>query len=242
MSLLINPYRFAVAGGGGGGSDPNISSVVLLINPTGAQNSTTFTDLSPAAHTLTANGAAKIDNTSSAFPLGTILCNTAGSDFVSAADSADWAFGSGDFTMEIFWEPLGLGDHYIMGQGDSSIRAWDVMAVEASKEKYFNRDGTSVTEAGTFSYSTSTGYYLAVDRSGTAWRIYRGSTSGTASMIAKVTGSATLTDSTEPFRIGNGFPSNGSKCRIGGVRITKGVARFASDSGGAVPSLPFPTS
>lgn len=75
----------------------NDSFTKLLLHADGADNSTTFTDSSAAAHAVTAVGNAKIATRQ--------FNNTAGyfngtTDYVTIPDHADWDFGTGDFTVE----------------------------------------------------------------------------------------------------------------------------------------------
>jgi hypothetical protein len=81
-----------------GGLDSN---VVLMAHMNGSDTSTTFTDNSPAVHTLTAYGNAQIDTAQSKFSGASGLFDGSG-DYVGAANSTDWNFGTGDFTID-FW-------------------------------------------------------------------------------------------------------------------------------------------
>jgi hypothetical protein len=80
-------------------TDPNFASVVLLVGFDGSDGSTTFTDESGAAHALTAVGNVQVDTAQSKFGGASGLFDGAG-DAITAADSAAWHFGTGDFTVE----------------------------------------------------------------------------------------------------------------------------------------------
>ncbi|MGP1667223.1 MAG: hypothetical protein ACTS5I_15240, partial [Rhodanobacter sp.] len=86
------------AGGGGGGADPYWSSVVSLMHFAGADGSTIFTDEKGKA--WVAGGSAQID-TGVPGPFGGSSLLLAVTDFLETVSaSSDFAFGTGDFTIE----------------------------------------------------------------------------------------------------------------------------------------------
>ncbi len=73
----------------------------LLLHMDGANNSTNFIDSSLSAHTITVNGTTKINTSQSKFGGSSgFFDGTEGG--LTAPDSTDWQFGSGDFTID-FW-------------------------------------------------------------------------------------------------------------------------------------------
>ena len=82
---------------GGPPVDAYFSDVVLLLHMGGTDGSTTFTD--EKGHTVTANGDAQIDTAQSKFGGASALFDGSG-DYLSVADSADFEFGSSDFTID----------------------------------------------------------------------------------------------------------------------------------------------
>ena len=71
----------------------------LMLHMNGADNSTTFTDDSPSAHTMTAVGNAKIKTDQSKFG-GASYRGDGSGDRVTAPDHADWDWGTSDWTVE----------------------------------------------------------------------------------------------------------------------------------------------
>lgn len=69
----------------------------LLLHCDGTDESTTFTD--EIGKTVTANGDAQIDTAQKKFGTGSALFDGTG-DYLSLADSDDWDFGTGDFTID----------------------------------------------------------------------------------------------------------------------------------------------
>lgn len=85
---------------GGSGID---SYTKLLLHMNGSNGSTTFTDSELTPKTVTAHGAAAISTTASKFGGASgLFGGAATSDYLSLPDSADFNFGSGDFTID-FW-------------------------------------------------------------------------------------------------------------------------------------------
>lgn len=77
------------------------ANIVLLLHCDGVDGSTTFTDSEITPKTVTPNGDAQIDTAQSKFGGASALFDGTG-DYLTLADSADWDFGTGDFTID-FW-------------------------------------------------------------------------------------------------------------------------------------------
>lgn len=71
----------------------------LLLHCEGADASTTFTDDSPSAHTVTEVGTAQIDTAQKKFGSASGLFD-GNSDYLTIPDSVDWSFGTNPFTIE----------------------------------------------------------------------------------------------------------------------------------------------
>jgi hypothetical protein len=78
----------------------------------GADNSTTFTDSSPTAHTVTRSGDAKISTTQSQFGGASAYFDGTG-DYLTVANSEAFNFGSGDFTIDCWIRPAAVSAHAI---------------------------------------------------------------------------------------------------------------------------------
>lgn len=81
-----------------GGIDGNAS---LVLHANGTDGSTTFTDSSSAANTITATGGAQIDTAQKKFGTASGLFDGS-NDYLSIPDNNAWDFGTGDFTID-FW-------------------------------------------------------------------------------------------------------------------------------------------
>jgi hypothetical protein len=87
-----------IGGRGSAPIDPYWASVVLYAPFQAADGVTAMYDLT-GRHVPTANADAQIDTAQKPFGASSLLLDGTG-DNVTAPDSADWNFGSGDFTVE----------------------------------------------------------------------------------------------------------------------------------------------
>lgn len=87
--------------------DASFNNVGLLLHCNGANGSTTFIDSSPRPKAITVSGAeistsnSKFDGASADFSIG---------DYLTVPASADFGFGTGDFTVEFWMRPALTGD------------------------------------------------------------------------------------------------------------------------------------
>lgn len=226
-----------------GGTDPNFASVKLLCGFEGTNGSTTFVDESSNARTLTAGGNAQISTAQFKFGASSLLLDGTG-DYVSAPDSADWDFGTGQFTVEAFIRRAASGTEWtVMSQWSSTSgnAAWALFATTGGLYFRFYDSANVLRDTfAAFSATTGTWYHVAADRDAAG----KVRTYVDGVMLASATFAQAVQGSTNPLRIGSiqdfaAFDFNGN---LDEVRITKGVARYASGSGFTVPSAAFPRS
>jgi hypothetical protein len=207
-------------------SDPYWSSVVLLLKCDGTDASTTFTDVSNAAHTITANGNAQVDTAQSKFGGASLLLDGTG-DYLSAASSTDWAFGTGDFTVEFFFRKTANGPSGFdnaMSTADNAGTGAGGWFIELSTSRGLNVNFAAVqvlTAADSGWGTDGAWHHFALCRAGTALSAYIDGTS--------VDGDTNSTDLAQTaLRIGDeaGFEFAG---HIDEIRITKGVARYTAN-------------
>jgi hypothetical protein len=229
------------------GGDPYWGNVVLLLGFEGADGSTTITDESPNLHGNAAiSNEAQIDTAQ--FKFGASSCVFDGTnDSIRWGDSADWDFGAGQFTVEC-WVRFGsvgtVARNFLSQWQDPSNRAWHfgLDASFAPDLLYFNytTDGTNqLSVAGNFPASTGTWYHFAADRDASNdLRIYADGV-----MIAKASAAGTIFNSSDEIFLGlRADDQRDFNGHMDEVRITKGIARYASDGGYTVPSAAFPRS
>jgi len=229
--------------------------VVLLLGFGGSDGSTTFTDESPAVHgNATVVGTAQVDTAQSKFGGSSLLLNPAGDlDGITYPADIDWDLSNANsdtFTIEAWvcsntTTPI---DSTIIGKHDTVPNLQWMLYVNttgAGGELQFlgsttggSYDWATVVSSG-ISWVIGTWYHVAVDKDATGKvRLYRDGV-----MIASATPSnSTMAATSGVLSVGCNAASGGRTWPgwIDEVRITKGIARYASDAGYTVPTAAFP--
>lgn len=235
--------RMVGRGGTPPGSDPSFSSVVLLCGYEGAAFST-GTDSSSFNHTPTEHSpGAGLFATPGKFGAKCYDATGAGG-WISYADSADWSFGSGSFTVETwvnFSTAPSSSFHTFIAQYDTNAqRAWS-LGVD-SNVLTFRRsvDGAATDNVtGAWTPSTGTWYHVAACFDGTTTRVFvDGVLKGSSVTLV------TLFNSTATLTLGCALATGAKNTAFRGfmdeTRITKGVARYTAAF--TAPTGAFPRS
>jgi len=218
-----------------GTSDIFFNSVSLLLHMDGSNGSTTFTDNSSNALTVTANGNAQISTAQSKFGGSSALFDGT-TDYLTVASSAAFALFAGDFTVE-FWMRLNdtTNNQSIVQLSSNSVERANISVVSNLIVLYTETGGSGATRISSAAPSTGTWHHVAWTRDGTTSRLFLNGTSvGTASSAPYPSGNMAVS-------IGANDRSSGGTCvdgYIDDLRITKGVARYTANF--AVPDAPFP--
>ena len=222
---------------------PGIDSFTkLLLHCDGSDASTTFTDSSASGHTVTANGNAQIDTAQSKFGGASGLFDGTG-DYLSIANHADFAFGSGDFTVD-FWvrfNALPTSGNFSAFYG-RDVSSHDLqLDVQNSSGTYKLRfipyiSGAKLVVNETWAgVSTGTWYHVAFVRSGNNWHVFVNGTQ----LGSTGSQSGTLDTSTDTLSIGR--HTSGTPRELNGwldeFRISKGVARWTANF--TPPAAPY---
>lgn len=175
------------------------ANTVLLLHTDGTDGSTTFTDSSSGAKAITANGNAQIDTAFKKFGTGSGLFDGTG-DYLTAADSADWDFGTGDFTIDT-WVRFStvsstqaicdVGKGGVAG-GKGVLIRW----VSSSNSWIVNINNSTVFDTGD-TIAADTWYHLALTRSGSTAYLFRDGI-----LKASVANSTNISGSTEGLFVG----------------------------------------
>jgi len=246
VSLEVQPLRssfgkvFMGAAGTPTGPpvDDEFNRVSFLSHFEGANNgvNNAFDDGSASNHTVTANG----NVTQGSFgpfarPDGEWGVDFDSSDVapISAADSADWDFASGTFTVETFVFPTKLGTYQpiIVHWGDFSGNniAWSLNLNNNDKWSFLFKIGSTVYEAGVGDAVVAAGlnqwYHLAAVRNGNNFTVYvNGTAYGTV-----ITNAGTINNCTDVLRIGAYHATYTWTGNISNARIVKGTAVYTGN-------------
>jgi hypothetical protein len=171
--MLVNIIRNSKKSVGGGG-DPYYSAVSLMLSMDGTNGSTTFTDSSLNALTVTASGNAQISTTLSKYGGASGYFDGSG-DYLIAPSGTQFNYGTGDFTWE-FWfnsSSWAAGNNYLLDHSTST--AGSIQYFNGVMRYYNPAIGTgSILYTSGFGSGLSTGtwYHLAVSRQSGTTRLF----------------------------------------------------------------------
>lgn len=218
-------------------------SLSLLLHMDGANNSTTFTDNSSGALTVTVSGNAKISTAESKFGGASGLFDGTG-DWLSIANNAAFQFGTGDFTIETWFKasaltanfPVLVANGNATFSGTGSTGAFFIMVSGTPRKIQVGTNTTNPIVTSTTTIATATWYHMAVTRSGSTVRLFVDGV-----LEATATNSQSLNISNNGLQIGrNGWDGTPSHWNgyMDELRITKGIARYTATF--TPPTAPFP--
>jgi hypothetical protein len=228
------------------------SAVVLLMGFEGANGSTSFVDESSSAHTATAVDNAQISTTTPKFGSGCYLSD--GSlDRITFADSADWDFGSGPFTVEAWTRNTNFASNHrpIVGQGvgwgaGATDNAWMFGHNDSTGRPIF-RARVVTTERTLLSTATAptvnTWVHMCAERNAAGkLRLYQDGVM-VASDSTNFTGA--FSACTQVLEVGAQSIGGLKRAMVGRMdelRIIKGYAVYDNDAGFTPPVAAFPRS
>lgn len=221
-------------------TDPNFASVKLLLGFEGADAAVATSDESPAAHgAATFAGNAQIDTAQFKFGASSMLLDGSG-DYVQFPDSPDWTLGTGQFTIEGWyrWNVVS-GNPCLIGQMGGTD-TWMIF-LNGGTDLLFRDGNAHFSGSFPFTPTANTWYHIACDRDASdVIRLYINGVMG-----GKAAYAFNIANTADPLTIGTrygGASSYDFNGWVDEVRITKGVARYASDAGFTVPTAAFPRS
>jgi len=155
----------------------------------------------------------------------------ADANYVSAADSADWNLGSGNYTVECWAYATALGSfNKLVGQwaynGSNAANSWTLETVGTDMEAY------AITEAGLLliaqgaAFTINQWHHVALVRNGNNHNIYIDGVAGSTT-----SNSGTFVDGNGPLEVGSFSQLSGGSWDgyITDVRLVKGTAVYTSN-------------
>lgn len=201
------------------------SYVKLLLHCDGTDASTSFPDASASAHTVTANGDAQVDTAQSKFGGASAYFDGTG-DYLSVPDSADWNFGSGDFTIDMWIRPANTSGIKILYSQFISDPSRQILYLDGATLKFYSAGGASVVFSGG-SVSASVWQHIALVRYGDVYKLYIDGVSGGTTTV-----SGALPDFGSQITIGKQDWASNEFYYAGWdeeIRISKGIARWTAN-------------
>lgn len=213
--------------------DPHYSLVTLLIHCDGPEGSTTFEDSSQYQRTIVPAGNAKITLADAKFS-GSLLLDGSG-DYLSISQSNDFAFGTGDFTVETYVRFTSLRSSRLLTNRETQGGASGTWALNINPTS-FGFTEVIVGEPGimvNYAWETNTWYHIAVSRvSGILYLFVNGTLVGSGSFTRN------LSNASYNLHIGTSPNETYVHGMMDEIRITKGLGRYVSNF--TLPSAPFP--
>lgn len=229
---LTVPVSFVAGtanGEAGGATDPNFSSVSLLLHMNGSNGSTTFTDFSSNAHAITVYGNAQVTTTSPKFGTGALLCDGSG-DSLSAPSNTSLTFGTGNFTIESWVRVNSFGARqFIFSQRDTSGFSLEITA--DGRLGCVTPNLNTLTQASA-TMAINTWYHVAFTRSGNTHTLWLDGSSVATNTLSEngLSGISYIGSRDGSINSVNG--------RIDDLRVTKGVCRYTANF--TPPTAAFP--
>ena len=219
--------------------DPYWDSVSLLLPMNGSNGSTTFTDSSSNALTVTANGNAQISTAQSKFGGASGLFDGTG-DFLTISNNGAFSFGVADFTIEMWIRASSLSNAPFLFSKVSESDPPNGWFLEISSTLlYFGYSTESSAFFATFDVTISTNQWthIAVTRATSTLGAYVDGVGSTKTL----SGAQSDRDNSNQVFIGRYRNANTAfdfDGYIDDLRITKGVARYTANF--TPPTAAFP--
>lgn len=195
----------------------------LMLHGDGVDGSTTITD--EIGKVATVLGNTQIDTAQFKFSTASIYFDGTG-DSITFLDSADWAFGTGDFTID-FWarfEVSGAG-HTFFSQFVSSSEYTRFHLNNGNTLAFAHESsGNFISFSSSWTPSLATWYHIALVRNGTTFTLY---VDGVA--LVTTTDADSIAEMTAVAEIGSFNATNYFQGWLDEYRVSKGIARWTAN-------------
>lgn len=234
---MLGAFKVGVMGAAGnsGETDPDFASVVLLLQPSAGDSA--VTDKSGSAHTVTEVGDAGVSASDVTGFGGRAIVLDGTGDWLTLPYSTDFAFGTGDFTIEAkIRQDVSASNWSLFDNRDAGYADGMICGANGGSLRFYDGGTASNILTGAVTINADTTYDVCWERSGNTWRLYLD-----GSVVASTTDTRAAPDGgsgdffTGDQRPGNTYQWDGHYT----LRVTKGVARY---QGAYTPPARFPTS
>lgn len=232
LSFLLLGCLIALPAYGASNGSCYDADTVFLLHMDGTDASTTFTDSSNSAHTVTVAGNSQIDTAQSEFGGASGLFDGTG-DSLSIADSANWNFGSGDLTIDLWvrFNSVNAPNFYSQYVDNNNRFAFRLNGA-GNLQFFIISGGTTLANYATATppgFTTATWYHLALVRSGTSVFIFVNGVSQTLTVSTAISTNS-VPDLAAVLHIGSTDGAvNDFNGWIDEYRVIKGTAVWTSN-------------
>ena len=203
-------------------NDPNKSSLVLAV-PLEVNAATDHHHTikgSGSAHAATVNGCSVTGSSGQLMNTATMSFDGS-NDYITYPDSADWDFGTGDYTAEIWCKPNDQADNYPIGRNCGGT-IWGLNFWSNGGSNNTVRAGPGLHHEVNYQWANDQWYHLAVSRqSGTSRFYVNGILVDEEANTTDITGTTVLNLGQDGMGWGLYYKGQLSDCRI-----YKGVAKY----------------
>ena len=201
----------------------------MLVQSDTTDESSTFSDASGSNHTLAKTGTVNHETDQKKFGSSSIFFQGS-DDYLSVADSDDWDFGTGEFTVELWLKSTrdGTSGSQLLStksSGWASGNGWALVHWGVSGHMSF-QNGTTIYQDNNQSDGVDIGFsgnwhHVAVTRSGTSLRFF---VDGDLKKTFTISATLAFDSDGSGLRIGSNWSSHEAMGYMEDIRITKGVA------------------
>jgi hypothetical protein len=212
----------------------------------GADGSHNFIDSSQSQHEITVGYNAQIDTAIYKWTPGSLMLDGT-SDYLEIPYSPDFDFGSGNWTVHMWYYPLSQqSDSYIMTVNAPTTNdgSYGQAVLEAIQTGSGMKVAGGSLDSGAMQWTNygseialNTWHHIALVRNGTAVTCYvNGVPNSSAATV-----SGDLGNSSRPILIGKRSSGTHAHCHLDEIVIVKGTALWTADFSASLPSAPTPS-